>query len=107
MKYRSLTFQDIADSVGVSGNAIDQWLQIETRKSHFEPQLEAFLNDEEEKVEEEGTEEETEEDLSPLPDEMEEDEYERMTNLAKEGLNAYVRPLDEYAQEYLKLVGKK
>ena len=39
--------------------------------------------------------------------EMEEDEYERMSDLAKEGLNAYVRPLDEYAQEYLKLVGKK
>ncbi len=38
--------------------------------------------------------------------EMEEDEYERMSNLAKEGLNAYVRPLDEYAGEYLKLLGK-
>ena len=38
--------------------------------------------------------------------EMEEDEYERMSNLAKEGLNAYVRPLDEYADEYLKLLGK-
>ena len=38
--------------------------------------------------------------------EMEENEYKRMSNLAKEGLNAYVRPLDEYADEYLKLLGK-
>jgi hypothetical protein len=37
---------------------------------------------------------------------MKEEEYKEMSNLAKEGLNAYVRPLDEYADEYLKLLGK-
>jgi len=38
---------------------------------------------------------------------MKESEYERMSLLAKERLVDYVRPLDEYAEEYLKLVGKR
>jgi len=38
--------------------------------------------------------------------EMEKDEYKQMSNLAKEGLDDYVRPLDEYAKEYLKLLGR-
>jgi glycosyltransferase involved in cell wall biosynthesis len=38
---------------------------------------------------------------------MKESEYERMSLLAKERLEDYVRPLDEYAEEYLKLVGKR
>lgn len=38
--------------------------------------------------------------------EMDEDKYKQMSNLAKEGLKDYVRPLDEYAEEYLKLLGK-
>ena len=33
--------------------------------------------------------------------EMSADEYAKMGNLAKVGLNEYARPLDEYAQEYL------
>jgi hypothetical protein len=37
---------------------------------------------------------------------MKEDEYKQMSSLAKEGLNDYVRSLDEYAEEYLKLLGK-
>jgi glycosyltransferase involved in cell wall biosynthesis len=37
--------------------------------------------------------------------EMSEDEYEQMRNLAKVGLDEYVRSLDEYAEEYLKLLG--
>ena len=37
--------------------------------------------------------------------EMSADEYAKMGNLAKVGLNEYVRPLDEYAQEYLNLLG--
>ncbi len=39
--------------------------------------------------------------------EMSEDEYEKMSNLAKVGLNEYVRPLDEYAEEYLNLLGMR
>ena len=35
---------------------------------------------------------------------MSEDEYEQMRNLAKVGLDEYVRSLDEYADEYLKLL---
>jgi glycosyltransferase involved in cell wall biosynthesis len=37
---------------------------------------------------------------------MKEEEYKQMSSLAKEGLNDYVRSLDEYADEYLKLLGK-
>ena len=37
---------------------------------------------------------------------MKEDEYKQMSILAKEGLNDYVRSLDEYGHEYLKLLGK-
>ena len=37
--------------------------------------------------------------------EMSADEYAKMGNLAKVGLNEYARPLDEYAQEYLNLLG--
>lgn len=37
---------------------------------------------------------------------MKEEEYKQMSRLAKEGLNDYVRSLDEYAEEYLKLLGK-
>jgi glycosyltransferase involved in cell wall biosynthesis len=36
--------------------------------------------------------------------EMSDDEYEQMRNLAKVGLDKYVRSLDEYAEEYLKLL---
>jgi glycosyltransferase involved in cell wall biosynthesis len=36
--------------------------------------------------------------------EMTDDEYEQMRNLAKVGLDEYVRSLDEYAEEYLKLL---
>ena len=39
--------------------------------------------------------------------EMSEDEYQKMGNLAKAGLDQYVRPLDEYAEEYLKLLRKE
>jgi hypothetical protein len=35
---------------------------------------------------------------------MEESLYEQLSRLAKEGLEQYVRPLDEYADEYLRLV---
>jgi glycosyltransferase involved in cell wall biosynthesis len=38
--------------------------------------------------------------------EMEENEYKRMSNLAKEGLEDYVRSLDGYAMEYLTLLQK-
>ena len=38
--------------------------------------------------------------------EMSEEEYEEKSRLAKTGLNEYVRPLDEYAEEYLKLLKK-
>ena len=37
---------------------------------------------------------------------MSETEYEQKSLLAKEGLEDYVRPLDEYAQEYLQLLKK-
>ena len=39
--------------------------------------------------------------------EMEDAQYERMSRLTKEGLGDYVRPLDEYASEYLTLLGRK
>ena len=39
--------------------------------------------------------------------EMEYAQYERMCRLTKEGLENYVRPLDEYASEYLTLLGRK
>ena len=39
--------------------------------------------------------------------EMEDAQYERMTRLTKERLGDYVRPLDEYASEYLTLLGRK
>ena len=38
--------------------------------------------------------------------EMSEDQYEQMRKLAKVGLDQYVRSLDEYAEEYLNLLGK-
>ena len=36
--------------------------------------------------------------------EMSMEEYERISLLAKEGLSDYVRPLDEYAAEYIYLL---
>jgi glycosyltransferase involved in cell wall biosynthesis len=38
--------------------------------------------------------------------EMSEEEYKEKSRLAKTGLDEYVRPLDEYAEEYLKLLKK-
>jgi glycosyltransferase involved in cell wall biosynthesis len=38
---------------------------------------------------------------------MEGEEYKEKSKLAKEGLEKYVRPLDEYAEEYVKLLGKR
>jgi glycosyltransferase involved in cell wall biosynthesis len=38
--------------------------------------------------------------------EMEESQYQELSRLAKVGLDEYVRPLDEYAEEYLNLIQK-
>ena len=37
---------------------------------------------------------------------MEENKYQELSRLAKVDLEQYVRPLDEYAKEYLKLIQK-
>lgn len=39
--------------------------------------------------------------------EMTENKYARLSQLAKDGLEDYVRPLDEYAQEYLNLIEER
>ena len=39
--------------------------------------------------------------------EMKENQYQELCKLAKIGLEQYVRPLDEYAREYLGLIHKR
>jgi hypothetical protein len=37
---------------------------------------------------------------------MEDSQYQELSRLAKVGLEQYVRPLDEYAKEYLSMIYK-